>query len=263
MIPTPVRRSATVWLALAASACTSGIQGTAETAPRPVSADATAIARAREDSVRHPYTEADVHFMTSMIGHHAQAVVMAHLAPERAASPAVKRLAERVINGQQDEIRTMQQWLRDRQKPVPQPELHDMMSAAPSGSAAGSSHGGMAHDSSHHAAHHPAADSARGTSAHGSIHGDATHAMPGMLSEQQMAQLRAARGDEFDRLFLTYMIQHHRGAVSMVEQLFGTYGAAQNETVFKFASDVNVDQITEIARMEQMLRSLLFEEPAP
>ena len=80
--------------------------------------------------------------------------------------------------------------------------------------------------------------------------------MPGMLTDAQLAQLDAARGATFDRLFLTFMIQHHRGAVSMVKELFNTYGAAQNETVFKFASDVNVDQATEIARMEKMLAAL-------
>jgi uncharacterized protein (DUF305 family) len=77
--------------------------------------------------------------------------------------------------------------------------------------------------------------------------------MPGMLTDEQMKQLDAARGDEFDRLFLTDMIQHHRGAVSMVQDLFSSYGAGQDETVFKFASDVNVDQTTEIARMERMI----------
>ena len=71
-----------------------------------------------------------------------------------------------------------------------------------------------------------------------------------------MRQLDQAKGAEFDRLFLTYMIQHHRGAVSMVKDLFGTNGAAQDETVFKFANDVNVDQSTEIARMERMLAAL-------
>jgi uncharacterized protein (DUF305 family) len=80
--------------------------------------------------------------------------------------------------------------------------------------------------------------------------------MPGMLTEAQMNQLDAARGAEFDRLFLTFMIQHHRGAVSMVKDLFDTYGAGQDETVFKFASDVNVDQSTEIARMQKMLAAL-------
>ena len=80
--------------------------------------------------------------------------------------------------------------------------------------------------------------------------------MPGMLTEAQMKQLAESRGPEFDRLFLTFMIQHHRGAVSMVEELFGSQGAAQDEAVFKFASDVNVDQTTEIARMQRMLLAL-------
>ena len=80
--------------------------------------------------------------------------------------------------------------------------------------------------------------------------------MPGMLTEVQLKELDAARGPEFDRLFLTYMIQHHRGAVTMVKELFGSPGAAQDETVFKFANDVSVDQSTEIARMEKMLASL-------
>jgi uncharacterized protein (DUF305 family) len=68
-----------------------------------------------------------------------------------------------------------------------------------------------------------------------------------------MKQLDSARGKEFDRLFLTGMIQHHKGAVQMVQELFNSYGAAQDELVFKFASDVQVDQRTEIARMERML----------
>lgn len=80
--------------------------------------------------------------------------------------------------------------------------------------------------------------------------------MPGMLTDDQMKELDQARGPAFDRLFLTYMIQHHRGAVTMVKDLFGSPGAAQDETVFKFANDVSVDQSTEIARMEQMLAAL-------
>ena len=77
--------------------------------------------------------------------------------------------------------------------------------------------------------------------------------MPGMLTDAQMHQLDDAKGEDFDRLFLTFMIQHHKGAVSMVQDLFDTYGAAQDELTFKYASDVNVDQTTEIARMERML----------
>jgi uncharacterized protein (DUF305 family) len=83
-----------------------------------------------------------------------------------------------------------------------------------------------------------------------------------MLTGAQMKQLEEARGPEFDRLFLTFMIQHHRGAVSMVKELFGTPGAAQDDTVFKFASDANVDQTTEIARMERMLSTLPAGEPS-
>ena len=170
----------------------------------------------------HPWTEADAQFMSSMIGHHAQAIEMSRLAPARAADPAVLRLAERIINAQEDEIAAMQLWLRDRGQPVPE---------------AGS------------AAHH-----------HGGDHGAM---MPGMLTPEQMAQLERARGAEFDRLFLTLMIQHHRGATAMVRQLFGSYGAAQDESVFKFASDVNVDQATEIERMRRMLVDLTFGSPSP
>ena len=88
-------------------------------------------------------------------------------------------------------------------------------------------------------------------------HGD--HAMmPGMLTAAQMKELDAAKGTEFDRLFLTYMIQHHRGAIAMVRELFATPGAAQDQSVFKIASDVNVDQTTEVARMTQMLALILL-----
>ena len=88
------------------------------------------------------------------------------------------------------------------------------------------------------------------------MHAGHDMSMPGMLTVAQLQQLDAARGAEFDRLFLSLMIEHHRGAVEMVKDLFGSYGAAQDETVFKFASDVNVDQSTEIERMEKMLAAL-------
>jgi uncharacterized protein (DUF305 family) len=87
--------------------------------------------------------------------------------------------------------------------------------------------------------------------------------MPGMLTPEQVAQLQRATGAEFDRLLLNLMIQHHRGAVSMVQRLFGTQGAGQDETVFKFASDVGVDQTTEIARMQRMLADVTFGTPSP
>jgi uncharacterized protein (DUF305 family) len=185
------------------------------------------IARARADSIRHPYTEADIEFMHNMIGHHAQAIVMSRWAPTHGASAAVQTLAERIINAQQDEIRTMQQWLRDRRQQVPEP--------SPTGGPMPMLMGGESMEM----------------------------LMPGMLTDAKLKELDQARGEAFDRLFLTDMIQHHRGAVSMVKDLFSSYGAAQDEIVFKFANDVNVDQTTEIARMERMLLSATFGIQAP
>jgi uncharacterized protein (DUF305 family) len=204
------------------TACASATTGgAARTSPSPTATAQVAVAgpaKAKADSARYPYTAADVHFMSAMIGHHAQAIDMARMAPTHGASPAVLRLADRIINAQQDEIATMQQWLADRGKPVPEAKAGPMKMTMD----------GMEHEM----------------------------LMPGMLTDEQMKQLDQASGAQFDRLFLTFMIQHHRGATSMVRSLFGTYGAAQDETVFKFASDVNVDQTTEIARMESMLEAL-------
>jgi uncharacterized protein (DUF305 family) len=80
--------------------------------------------------------------------------------------------------------------------------------------------------------------------------------MPGMLSPAQLDSLDKARGPVFDRLFLNYMIQHHRGAIVMVDKLFGTEGAGQDETTFRLASDIYADQTTEIDRMQKMLAAL-------
>jgi len=218
MKPPHVTRGVAVllgFMAVAAFAQPGSAQSASQQSAARVQSDLAAIAKAREDSARRPYTTADIHFMSGMIGHHAQAIQMASWAPTHGASPAVRTLCERIINAQRDEIATMQQWLRDRQQPVPE--------ASPMGMK-------MVMDGVEH-----------------------TMLMPGMLSEEQLKQLDAARGKEFDKLFLTDMIQHHKGAVQMVKELFDSYGAAQDDLVFKFASDVNVDQTTEIARMERML----------
>ena len=209
---------------LVVSAITAGACATAsgvQTSPAATAAsmgEEAAIARARADSARYPYTKADVHVMSAMIGHHAQAIQMAGWAPSHDAGPSIRILAARIIIAQEDEIATMQRWLSDRLQPVPE--------VTPKGLK-------MMMDGAEH-----------------------VMLMPGMLTEAQLAQLDQARGAEFDRLFLTFMIQHHKGAVTMVSTLFGTYGAGQDETVFKFASDVNVDQSTEIDRMEKMLAAL-------
>lgn len=207
---------------LAAAACAGAGGGEpAATSPRPEArstGELEELYRARTDSARMRFTEADVRFMTGMIGHHGQALVMAGLAPARSASPAVRTLAARILNAQKDEIATMQQWLGDRGQPVPEVEIED---------------GGLV------------------------VHGpDYAMHMPGMLSPDQMRELREAKGREFDRLFLRYMIQHHQGAVTMVHELFATDGAARDEAAFRLASDIQVDQLTEVARMERMLESL-------
>ena len=90
------------------------------------------------------------------------------------------------------------------------------------------------------------------------IHGpDHAHHMPGMLSPEQVDDLRNARGPDFDRLFLVYMIQHHQGAVTMVDELFATDGAAQgDDLIFRLASDIQADQTSEIERMESMLEAM-------
>ncbi len=218
-------------------------QGAAPSAAASASLQA-AIERARADSARYPYTKADIAFMTGMIHHHAQAIEMSQWAPTHGASAEIQRLAARIINAQRDEIGTMQRWLRTRNQPVPDPAHDDMDMHS-------SMHGGMAGMHDMHEA-----DGAQGDhQAHRTL-------MPGMLTEEQMKELDAARGSEFDRLFLTFMIQHHSGAVSMVKDLFGSYGAAQDELVFKFANDVNVDQTTEIARMRKMLAAVIFGAPA-
>jgi uncharacterized protein (DUF305 family) len=164
---------------------------------------------------RLPYSDADIEFMAGMIPHHAQAVIMAGWAPTHGARADVAIFCERVVVGQSDEIATMREWLRDRGQRVPDAtSTRHVMKM-----------NGMEHEM----------------------------LMPGMLNDEEMAALDRARGPEFDRLFLIGMIKHHQGAIDMVDELFKSYGAAQDETVFKFASDVYADQSTEIARMTEML----------
>lgn len=179
----------------------------------PTGAPRTPAEQARADSGRMPFTAADVHFMQGMIHHHAQAVVMAGWAQTHGARPDVKTLAQRIDVAQRDEMAFMQRWLRERHQDAPDPLEHYQMGMSMSPS----------------------------------------ELMPGMLTDEQMKQLDAARGPEFDRLFLTDMIQHHQGAITMVDRLFASPGAGQELYVFRFASDVNADQTTEIERMRLML----------
>jgi uncharacterized protein (DUF305 family) len=190
------------------------------TTPDPA-APMTPAELARQTGGIAPFTPADVRFMNGMIAHHAQAIIMARWAPTHGARADVQRLAARIEVSQRDEIALMQTWLRDRKQPVPDP----MAAAA------------MGHSMAEHAGH---------------AMGDTT-LHPGMLTAAELARLDAARGAEFDRLFLTYMIKHHQGAITMVHELMASPGAAQDVVVFQFASEVESDQMVEIERMTQML----------
>ncbi len=156
---------------------------------------------------------ADVAFMQGMIGHHAQALVMTDLVAARTDNAELRKLALRIEVSQRDEIALMRTWLTRRGETAPDPLAH------------------AGHDAAH-AAH-----------AH----------MPGMLSDAQLAELRAANGTEFERLFLQFMVQHHEGALVMVRDLFASERGGQETEIFQFASDVDADQQMEIARMRRML----------
>lgn len=192
-----------------------------------------AIALPAQDSTSapHDYTDADVHFMQGMIIHHAQAVVMSDWAPTHGARPDLQVLCKRIALSQRDEIRVMQQWLRKRHLPTPDP-LHML-----------SGDEGPIQDRS-------------GMGMPGMDMGSHPMMMKGMLTPEQMRQLDAARDSTFDHLYLTGMIRHHEGALDMVAQLFATPGAAQQSEVFAFATDVDAGQRAEIARMEKILNTL-------
>lgn len=160
--------------------------------------------------------------MQGMIMHHAQAVEMTALIESRTQNKDLRVLGERISKSQADEMNFMKRWLEVRGEPVSEPMK------------------GMSNSDMH------------GT--HASGH---ETLMPGMLSAKQMEGLRKAKGAEFDRLFLTGMIQHHNGALVMVKDLFDTAGAGQDAQLFNFASDVDSGQRAEIERM----RNLLGEKP--
>jgi uncharacterized protein (DUF305 family) len=163
--------------------------------------------------------EADVSFMQGMIHHHAQAVEMVDLLRTRGESKELQALGERMTISQSDEIRYMKQWLEERGQPaVP---AHHMDHNMP----------GMDHSKM-----------------------NAMPLMPGMLTAEQMAALAKSKGAEFDRLFLTGMIQHHTGALIMVDDLFNTPGAGQDSVLYDFATDIDNTQRAEIEIMRGMLK---------
>lgn len=172
---------------------------------------------------RSTFIAADVAFMQHMILHHAQAVEMVGLLETRGENPSVKRLGRRIALSQQAEMTLMRDWLTQRGQPLEMAGMSGM-------------------DHSAHAGHAmPASD---------------TPMMPGMLSPAQMQTLAAARGPDFDRLFLQGMIQHHQGAIDMVGGLMTHPGAAEDPLLSDFTASVVADQSTEILRMQSILSDL-------
>ncbi len=181
----------------------------------PVLTAQSAPASTRAVATTPSHTDADAAFMTGMIGHHAQAVLIAGWAPTHHASRAIQALCERIVVGQNDEIQLMQRWLREWGLPVPSGDAsHDMMPGMER----------MAHAM-----------------------------MPGMLTRDELRTLDQAHGADFDRLWLQAMIKHHQGALTMIKDLLASPGAARDDGVFKFVSDMNADQGIEIERMTGML----------
>ena len=216
----------------------------------------------RLDESRTSFVEEDVTFMTDMIVHHAQAIIMSRLAPENEASGQIQRLAARILAAQEDEIALMQKWLRDRTQPVPVVRFDGIVM-----------HVDMQMPGDEHETHHPedhheshrdneipnqTDDHSMHAMGHGShdSHGGMGHDhhdMPGMLTQEQLEQLEAATGEEFDILFLRFMIEHHQGAVWMVDQLFAADGAATDLESYRLAVDIYAEQVTEIQLMNLML----------
>jgi len=164
-----------------------------------------------------PLSPADVQFMQGMIMHHAQAVEMTALIESHTTNKDLRLLGARISHSQSDEINFMKRWLAARGEPLSQP-MPDM----------------------------PGMDKSMDMSQHQML-------MPGMLTAKQMEALRKAKGEEFDRLFLTGMIQHHNGALIMVKDLFDNAGAGQDAELFSFATDVDSGQRAEIRVMQTML----------
>lgn len=171
----------------------------------------------------------DVEFMQGMIMHHGQAVEMTALIEARTQNKTLRLLGARISQSQSDEMDFMKRWLEARKLPVTAAGMDEMkMEAMP----------GMDMSSQHH--NH--------------------HLMPGMLTNKQMDALKKASGAEFDRLFLSGMIQHHGGALLMVKELFDTTGAGQDAELFNFATDVDSGQRAEIKIMQTMLNEKPQEE---
>ncbi|HEX3158753.1 MAG TPA: DUF305 domain-containing protein [Gemmatimonadaceae bacterium] len=191
---------------------------------------------AAPDTGRPSHTDADVRFMQHMMEHHAQALVMTSLVPARTTRADIRLMAERIDVSQHGEMAMMRSWLQKRGETVPSLDTTYVAHGGHAGQGAG-------RDAGHDAGGHEAP-------------------MPGMLTPAELDQLARATGAEFDGLFLRFMIHHHEGALTMVEELLGTPGAGQDAEIFRFASDVDADQRAEIRRLRALQGATPAASPA-
>lgn len=164
-------------------------------------------------------SQADVDFMQGMIMHHSQAIEMTDMIDSHTDNKDLRALGARIHSSQMDEIKFMQRWLATRGEAT---SMHGSMPRMP----------GM------------------------NMSGGQMPLMPGMLTAEQMEALRNAKGAAFDGLFLTGMMQHHGGALTMVKDLFDTAGAGQDAEIFDFATDADNTQRAEIRIMQGMLEKM-------
>ncbi len=205
---------------------TAGCGGVATRTATTTSSPAPVAGGPRAGATAPAVNPADLKFITGMIHHHSQAVLIAGWAASHGARPDVLVLCERIVNAQQDEINLMKYWLREHGQTVP----IGVYPYPPSATGAGMAMGGMNMGAGEHAM-----------------------MMPGILTDEQLVALDKARGPDFDRLFMQDMIKHHEGALTMVDELLHSPGAAQDDMIYKMSSDIYADQTTEIERMQRML----------
>lgn len=213
----------------------------------------------RINAGRSKFVQADVNFMTGMILHHAQALIMSRMVPEQTDNHTLHTLASRIINAQVDEIRTMQKWLRDRKQNVPIVDFDGINLV-------------LTVERSSEVSNLPASNipaMGRERSLVSAEHGGHVdlpinhNNMPGMLTQAQLEELKTLRGRDFDVKFLECMIQHHTGAIFMVNELMAADGATNDEESYRLAVDIYAEQVTEIDMMKLMLEDLSANRSKP
>lgn len=213
----------------------------------------------RINANRSKFVQADVNFMTGMILHHAQALIMSRMVPDQTDNHTLHTLAARIINAQVDEIRTMQKWLRDRKQNVPIVDFDGINLL-------------LTVEKSSEVSNLPASNipaMGRERSLVNPEHGGHVDLpinhenMPGMLTKAQLEELTTLKNRDFDVKFLEFMIQHHTGAIYMVDELMAADGATNDEESYRLAVDIYAEQVTEIDMMKLMLEDLSANRSKP